>query len=103
LRPRAARLAGGGAAVDHRDADIVAGLERHRAVGRVIRHAEAETAPPVALGGELVLERDRLVRLLGPAGDDQHAGQHLGAANADMRGRRREAGRRQHRSRRRSA
>jgi hypothetical protein len=82
-------FAGGGAAIDHGAAHIGAGLELDDAVGRVVGQAEFEPAARAADGGEFAVERDRLVRLGSPALHDQHAGQNLGAADADMRSRRR--------------
>jgi hypothetical protein len=77
--------------MDHRTAHVVAGLELDHAIPRIMGNTELEAPAAVAPGRELVVQRDVLVGLLGPALDDQNPGQDLGAADADMRPRRRRA------------
>jgi hypothetical protein len=87
LRHRLTRC--GDAAADDHAARLFAGGELDRAVCRVTRHAEPEPLPAVAGGGEFAIERDLLMLLRRPAGDDQLARAHLRSADADLGRRRR--------------
>src|SRR5262249_51841160 len=83
LRPDSSALAAraggarGGAHGDRGGAFVLARLQRDGAGRRIVGNPKREAAAPIAHGGELAVERDGLVRMLGASHHDQQAGEDL--------------------------